>query len=315
MSTKKSRLIVIAGPTASGKTEFAVALAQQFDGEIVSADSRQVYKGMSIGSAKPHGAWQIADGKKKFVYKNIIHHCIDFLAPNKPFTVAQYKTKAIRAIRSVISRRKLPILVGGTGLYIKTIVDNLNIPRVPPNPRLRIKLETELEQKGIKHLFDTLVSLDPEAAYIVDPKNPRRVIRALEVTIATQKPFSQQRTSGKQLFNTLRIGINAPKQTLKARIDKRIDAMMKHGLLDEVRGLVKQYGARTQPLDAIGYRELIPIPCLNNPSALPNAIKRMKQNTRNYAKRQMTWFKKDKRIRWVNSLSKTKTLVRAFLRT
>lgn len=311
MNTQKPKLIVIVGPTASGKTEFAIALAEHFGGEIVSADSRQIYKGMDIGTAKPHGTWRIINGKKIFSCKGVRHHLIDFLTPNKPFTVAQYKTKATQAIKAVLSRKRLPILVGGTGLYIKAIVDNLDIPRVPPNQKLRAELEKNIKEKWIKHLFDTLVALDPEAAYIVDPKNPRRVIRALEITIATRIPFSKQRTSGKQLFDTLQIGINVPKKTFHARIDTRINAMMKQGLLNEVRTLIKQYGARTKVFDAIGYRELIP--CIDNPAILPYAVDLMKKNTRNYAKRQITWFKKDKRIHWVSSLKEAKRLVKNFL--
>jgi len=306
-STKKQKLIVIVGPTASGKTEYAVEIAKKFNGEIVSADSRQIYKGMNLGTAKPNGKW--INGK--FIYKGIPHHLIDFLEPSCNFTVAQYKNLAIKKIKEIAKRKKIAVLIGGTGLYIKAVVDNLDIPEIPPQPNLRAKLEKKLKQKGIDYLFNKLISLDPEAAYIIDPKNPRRVIRALEIILVTNKPFSSQRKSGRQLFDALEIGIAIPKEKLFTRIDKRIDVMMQKGLLKEVKMLIQTYGEKRQAFDAIGYRELIPY--IRSQKNIGLGLELMKKNTRNYAKRQLTWFKKDKRINWVNSVSKAKTLVRAFL--
>lgn len=304
----KPKLVVIVGPTASGKTEFAVSLAKTFDGEIVSADSRQIYKGMDIGTAKPKG--ELIGGQ--FIYKGIVHHCINIITPDKPFTVAQYKQKALQSIHNIVRRHKLPILIGGTGLYIKSIIDNLDIPQVPPQPKLREQLEKELQAKGVNYLFNKLVALDPEAAYIVDPHNPRRIIRALEITLVNKKPFSSQRKLKKSLFNSLQIGIIIPKTELFSRIDARINTMIRNGLLKEVKNLAHRFEKNTQAFDAIGYRELLPY--LHDQTGIEQGIALMKQNTKNYAKRQLTWFKKDKRIQWVSSPAKAKTLVRAFLK-
>lgn len=316
------KLIVILGPTASGKSELAVKIAQKFSAiggptygwngaEIISADSRQIYKGMNIGTAKPPGKWLTKKGKKYFSYKTITHHLVDFLEPNKNFTVAEYKKQALRIIGDIIKRKKLPILAGGTGLYIKAIVDNLAVPSVPPQPKLRKKLEKLLAQHGVDYLFKKLIEKDPEAAYIIDPKNPRRLIRALEITLASKTPFSQQRKQGKQLFDTLQIGITQPKELLLSRINKRADIMMKEGLLREVKRLIKKYGENNQAFDAIGYREFIAYS--KGKIALEDAIEIMKKNTWQYAKRQITWFKADHRIHWIKNYKEAEILIKKFL--
>ena len=196
----KNKLIVILGPTASGKTDLAIKLAKKYNGEVVSADSRQIYKGMDIGTAKP------------LDLKGIAHWLLNIKKPNQDYTVAEYKKNAVKAIKNIQKRGKLAILAGGTGLYIKAVVENLNIPKVKANPLLRQKIEKEIEKRGLDYVFKKLIKLDPEAAYIVDPKNPRRVIRALEVCLLTKKPFSEQRKTGKALFDVLEIGISLPEE-------------------------------------------------------------------------------------------------------
>lgn len=240
-----------------------------------------------MGTAKPT--------KKEMA--GIPHYLIDIKNPDENYTVAEYKHDAIEAIRAILKNRKLPILIGGTGLYVKAVIDNLDIPNVPPDAKLRAELEKEIQNKGLASVFQKLVDLDPEAAYIVDPKNPRRIIRALEIALKTKKPFSAQRKAGWALFDFIEFGIYRPKEKLDRRIDKRVDLMMEEGLLDEVNELVKKYGLGRQSFDAIGYREIIDY--LNKKITLPEAVELMKKNTRNYAKRQMTWFQKDKRIRWI----------------
>lgn len=299
----RPKVLVIVGPTASGKTNLGIKLAKKFSGEIISADSRQIYRGLDIGTAKPTLQERQA----------IPHHLIDIRNPNQPYTVAQYKKDCLKAVRQILKRNKLPIIVGGTGLYIKAVVDNLTIPRVKANPLLRDELEQELQNKGLKFLYEELIKLDPEAAYIVDPRNPRRVIRALEIALNTKKPFSETRRHGKPLFDFLQIGIAMPKEKLRERINKRIDVMIKEGLVDEVKSLIKKYPAGMQAFEAIGYREIIDH--LQGKTSLEEAIGIMKKNTWRFAKRQMTWFRKDKRIYWANSQEEAERLISRFFKS
>mgnify|MGYP001593690091 CR=1 FL=1 len=301
MQNHLPKIIVIVGPTASGKTDLAIKLAQKFNGEIISADSRQIYKEMDIGTAKP-------DYEET---RKIKHHLIDIKNPDEDYTVAEYKKDAIAAIEKIIKRGKVPVLAGGTGLYVKAVTDNLEIPSVKPNPALRRKLENKIEKNGLESVYRELLELDPEAAYIVDGKNPRRVIRALEIAISTKKPFSAQRKKGKQLFDALKIGMKISDTELQKRIDKRADEMIKNGLLEEVKKLVKKYGERQVAFDAIGYKEMIAF--LKKEISLAEAIDSIKKNTRSFAKRQMTWFRKDKEIKWVKDRDEALQLAKKFL--
>ncbi len=301
MAEASSKIIAIVGPTASGKTALAIDAALRFDGEIVSADSRQIYRGMDIGTAKP----------SKEEEARVAHHMIDLKNPDEEYTVAQYKEDAIAAIRSILARGKLPIMTGGTGLYINAVVHNLEIPKAASDPELRAKLEKEIQERGVEHVFQKLIDLDPEAAYVVDPKNPRRIVRALEVAITTGEPFTAQRSKGEPLFNTLMLGLNPPPEMLRARIDRRIDAMMKKGLVREVERLFQTYGEQTS-FDAIGYREIIEFLKGNIP--LAEAIAEIKVNTWHYAKRQMTWFRKNKAVLWIENASEAYAALESFLR-
>lgn len=296
----KNKLVVILGPTASGKTSLAIKMAKKYNGEVVSADSRQVYRGMDIGTAKP------------LDLKGIPHWLLDIKKPNQIYTVAEYKKDAVRTIKNIQKRGRLPILAGGTGLYIKSVVENLDIPKVKANPLLRKTLEKEMQECGLDSIFQKLIKLDPEAAYIVDPDNPRRVIRALEIVLLTKKPFSKQRKFGKPLFDVLEIGISLQKEKLKEKINKRVDQMIKDGLIQEVKNLVEKYGQNQQAFDAIGYREIIEF--LNNKTTLKQTIEIMKINTWHYAKRQMTWFKKDRKIHWISNYEEAEKLVNTFKR-
>lgn len=277
---KKPRLVAIIGPTASGKSALAISIAKKFKGEIVSADSRQIYKGMDVGTAKPT--------KKEIA--TVKHHLIDIKNPNENYSAAEYKRGAIEAVDGAIERGKLPILVGGTGLYISAIVNNWEIPQIKENKKLRRKLEREIANKGLAFVFGELVKLDPEAAYIVDPKNPRRVIRALEIAILSGKKFSEQRKKGKPLYDVLEIGLNHPPKILKEKIIRRTKQMIKLGLINEIKNLIKKYGVKCKAFDAIGYREIIDY--LKGKVSLEEATEQINKNTQRYAKRQMTWFKK-----------------------
>jgi tRNA dimethylallyltransferase len=302
-----NKLIVILGPTASGKTGLSIELAKKFNGEVISADSRQIYRGMDIGTAKP----ELKIEGDKLVSDGIAHWLLDIKNPNEPYTVAEYKKDAVEAIENITSRGKTPILVGGTGLYIKAVVDNLDIPKIEANQPLRQKIEENMKKHGIDYVFKKLIKLDPEAAYIIDPKNPRRIIRALEVTLLTKKPFSSQRKSGDPLFNVLEIGIDVPKEKLKERINQRINQMAKNGLIGEVKNLAAKYGKDQQAFDAIGYREIIKF--LDNKTTLGGALEEMEINTWHYAKRQLTWFRGDKRIHWVKTAEEAEKLAKKFL--
>jgi tRNA dimethylallyltransferase len=291
------KLIVILGPTASGKTDFAVKLAKKFNGEIISADSRQIYKEMDIGPAKP--------SKKE---KRLVpHHLIDLIKPNQRFNVAVYKKLALKAIKDVENRNKMPFLVGGTGLYIKSIVDNINFPAVPAQKKLRKKME----KKTKKELFKIYKKLDPEGAKFIDKNNKRRLIRAIEVCKVTKKPFWKQREKGKTLFNTLIIGIKLPEKELEKIVKIRIEKMFRLGLEKEVKKLIKRYGWRISPLQTIGYQEWHDY--FNKKRGKNEVKKQIISHTLQFSKRQMTWFKKDKRINWIKNYKSAEKLVKKII--
>jgi tRNA dimethylallyltransferase len=298
----KPKIIAIVGPTASGKTALSISLAEKYHGEIVSADSRQIYREMNVGTAKP----TIAERN------SIPHFLLDIKNPDEEYTVADYKHDATLAIKKILRKKKLPIMVGGTGLYVDAVLDNLTIPKIKADLSLRAKIEKDIADNGLAVVFQRLVNRDPEAAYIVDPKNPRRIVRALEVAIITGKPFTEQRKKNKPLFNALKIGIDPPPEVLRERIDLRIDRMLQDGLVSEVETLVKKYGAACAAFDAIGYREIINY--LGGRSSLEQAMDIMKHNTWHYAKRQMTWFRKDKNIRWITKPGEAERIVEKFLK-
>ncbi|MDD5738341.1 MAG: tRNA (adenosine(37)-N6)-dimethylallyltransferase MiaA [Candidatus Pacebacteria bacterium] len=321
---RKSKLIVILGPTASGKSDLAVKLAKSpalskiegFNGEIVCADSRQVYRGMSIGTASP--------SLRSPGLPVVIHHLFNFVEPNKPLNVATYKKMAIKTIKDIQKRGKMPFLVGGTGLYVKAIVDNLKFPKMEPNAKLR----KELEQKTAPQLFGIYKKLDKKGALQIDKNNKRRLIRAIEVCKITGEPFWTQRQKAIPLFDILQIGINAPKTELEKRIKKRTEKMFKQGLEKEVKKLVKKYGWTPVLQNTIGYSEWRasskPLGGLDFPRShsvaltASHATKKELQelislHTIQYAKRQMTWFKKNERILWVKNYQEAARKVLTFL--
>nr|WP_298660597.1 tRNA (adenosine(37)-N6)-dimethylallyltransferase MiaA [uncultured Flavobacterium sp.] len=304
MKNNLPKIIVILGPTASGKTDLGLVLAKKFNGEIVSADSRQVYKQMNIGTAKPqlenNNQIEILNSVQNdspvYIVDGIPHHLIDIVNPDQDFSLADFKTMATNCIQDILKRGKLPIVVGGTGLYIWTIVDNLDIPKIKPNIELRL----ELEKKSLSELVGQLQEIDPESAAVIDLKNSRRVLRALEVAITSGRSFIAQQTKSQPLFNALQIGIDISKEELNTRIEKRVDAQMQEGLLHETEGLVQAgYSWNLPSMSGIGYRQIGYYQ--QGKMSLPKAIETLKTDTKKYAKRQMTWFKRDKRIQWVKS--------------
>lgn len=294
----KNKLIVIAGPTASGKTALSLKLAKKFNGEIISADSRAIYKKLNIGTAKPTAVER----------KIVPHHLVNVIEPNKILTLAQYKNLAISHIYNITSRTKVPFLVGGTALYIYSIIDNWQIPEVPPNKKLRAKLEKQSTEK----LYQKLLKKDPEVKNFIDPLNKRRVIRALEVVTATKKPFSEQRKKGQPLFDILVIGVKKTPNKLKKMIALRTKKMLKAGLIKEVAKLLKQGYSPTLPaLSSIHYKEIIAY--LQKKISLPEATKLINKNNEQLIHHQLTWFKRDPRIKWIKNHGEAEALLQKFL--
>lgn len=302
------KVIVLLGPTASGKTQWGLKLAKEFDGEIISADSRQIYKKMDIGTAKELGEWKSIDGCHAYYIDGIPHHLVDWLDPGKTCTVAEWRDKALQVITDCVKRNRVPFVVGGTGLYITSLVDNWLIPRLAPNAKLR----RSLEQKKPTELVRLLKKMDPESAARIDPKNVRRLIRALEVCILSGEPFSAQRKQGPLLVAALQIGIVVPREELGRRIDTRVDTMVERGLEQEVRKLLQQkYSWKLPSMSGIGYRQWCEY--IEGNIALPVVIARLKHDSRDFARRQMTWWRRDKRIQWVNEYEEGRELVKDFV--
>lgn len=303
-----NKLIIILGPTASGKSEMALKLARKFGGEIISADSRQIYREMNIATAKPYFLQTKKRNKlKPIIINKIPHYLIDIINPNEDFSVAEYKKSAVKIIHDIRSREKIPILVGGTGLYISAIVDNIEIPKVKPNPALRKKLE----KTPIDKLLKQLKKLDIQTFKTIDKNNKRRVIRALEVTISTGKPFSKQREKGRPLFNVMEIGIDISREKLYKKIDQRAEGMVKAGLISETKKLAKKYSYNLPSMSGIGYKQIGIY--LRGEITLEKAKELIKFATHQYARRQISWFRKDKRIKWAKNYKQAQKLINKFL--
>lgn len=280
-----NKLLVITGPTGVGKTEFAIKLAKKVKGEIVSADSRQVYLGMDIGTAKP----------TKDQLKKVKHHLIDIIKPDEPFSLSNYQALAYESIDEISSSGKKPILVGGTGLYIQAVVDGLKIPHVPPDPDLR---ET-LEQLTWQDLVKRLEQIDPDSAKVIPPTNKRRLIRAIEVTELTGQPFSILGRQYHRRYDSLQIGLTAPREELYRRADSRVEQWLKEGWVDEVKNLRSKYPENLPAMSSLGYRQMGMY--LDGKISLEEAVKRIKFDIHGYIRRQMTWFRRDGRIYWYDT--------------
>jgi tRNA dimethylallyltransferase len=280
----KSKLVVLTGPTAVGKTAFAIELASRFGGEIVNADSRYFYRGFDIGVAKPSAAER----------QRVPHHLIDILNPEDDMSLALYQERAYRVIDEIAAQGRLPLLTGGTPLYINAVVEGWKIPEVPPNPALRAALEQQAQASGPEPLLERLATVDPESADRTGT-NVRRIIRALEVFEATGQPLSKLRSKGPPPYDALELGLTMPRELLYQRIDQRIDEQIERGLVDEVRQLVRAGVPASAPaMSAIGYRQLLP--CLDGVESLETATERIKSDTRRYVRHQETWFRKNNRL-------------------
>jgi len=302
------KLILIVGPTASGKTGLGIALARKFNGEIINADSRQIYKEMDIATAKPTRDLDVKK-KKTYVVEGIVHHLVGIVKPSQEFTMADFKMRANEAIADIISRGKLPIVVGGTGLYIWALVDNLDIPKVAPNKKLREGFEI----KTLPELVSLIKKIDPQTAEKIDLKNKRRVLRALEVAITSGESFSAQTTKSAPIYDCLQIGLNWPREQLYTNISNRIDKQLAAGLIEETTALAKRYNWKLPSMSSIGYKQIGAY--LRKEMTLEQAVEMFKRDTRRYAKRQISWFKRDKRIQWIenDSLSAATVLIEDFI--
>lgn len=281
-------VIAIIGPTAVGKTKVSIEIAKRFNGEIISGDSMQVYKEMDIGTAKV----------SKQEMQGIPHHMIDIKNPDEEFSAADFKCYVQKYIDEITNRKKLPIIVGGSGLYIQAALYDYNFSEQKRDESITIRLEKRIEKEGITPLYDYLKRIDPEQAEKIHPNNHRRVIRALEIYETTGMTMTkyQQKQSLNSPYNLILIGLDMERDLLYQRINKRIDLMLENGLVDEVRSLYDQGFGNCQSMKAIGYKEFIPY--FKNEQSLDSTIGLLKQNSRKYAKRQNTWFKNKMDIRW-----------------
>lgn len=306
-STMQNHLVIILGPTAVGKTEIAINLAERLEGEIVSADSRLLYRGMDIGTAKPTIEQR----------KRIPHHLIDVADPDQVWSLTLYQEAANKAIFDILVRKRIPLLVGGTGQYIRAVIEAWQVPSIKPDPRLRKSLENWVDEIGPIGLHQRLTILDPHAAGKIDHRNVRRTIRALEVILHSGRRFSDQRGSTQPPYQILQIGLTLPRPELYHRIDDRIEAMLSAGFIEEVQALLEKGYKPTLPsFSAIGYQEIINY--LAGKTTLEEATMLMKRRSRQYVRRQANWFKiDDPSIHWyqvgINSIDEIEREIRLFI--
>ena len=278
----KSKVIAVVGPTASGKTAYSIELAEKIGGEIISADSRLVYKGLDIGTAKPTIEEQ----------KGIPHYMIDIVEPEVEYSAGLYVKEARKCIDDILSRGKSPIIAGGTGLYFRILLEQYDLPEVPPNYQLR----EELKKLDSTELHSILRDLDSEAADKIYENDKKKLIRYIEIIKSTGKKISESRGISEPEFDVEWIGCNFPRDILYERINKRVDMMIENGLIEETKQLLNKHGRINNLLYTIGYQEIISY--LDGEMTLDEASALLKQNSRRYAKRQLTWFRKNENIKW-----------------
>lgn len=292
MSAVRPLFVCIAGPTATGKTDAAVAVCRALDGEVVSMDSMQIYQGMDIGTAKPSPAEM----------SGVPHHMLDIVPPDRPYSVAEYQRDALHAAEEILARGKLPVFAGGTGLYLQAVSHPLRFGEAGGAGAVRERLQREAERPGgAAALHARLAQVDAETAARLHPNNVRRVIRALEIYETTGKPMSETARDwdGESAQDWLVFALTWPRDVLYRRIDARVDAMLASGLVEEVRSLLDGGVPReAQAMQAIGYKEIIA--ALRGETTLDEAVERIKMHSRRYAKRQLTWLRRDARLRWLD---------------
>ncbi len=292
------KLLVLVGPTASGKSDLAVKMAQRFNGELVSADSRQVYQEMNIGTAKlkpPRGVRQ---------------WLVDILPPSRSLSVQQYQRAAFRVIKDIHRRGKLPILVGGTMQYVDAVVENWVFPKA--DKTLKRELEVDLQKRGLGALVNRLRKVDPASAKVIDLKNSRRVLRALEVALSTGGSFVDQRRKKKPRYDVLKIGLSIPRTVLESRLKKRTEQMVRLGLLAETKRLRVRY-PKSKAMNAIGYQETIAF--LDKNISRQELVRLVTLHSLQYARRQMTWWKRDSEIQWLDRSTRASVIVKSWVKS
>ncbi len=286
---QKPPLLIILGPTATGKSALAIKLAAESNGEIISADSMQVYQGMDIGTAKP----------SKESLESVPHHLINIINPDEPWSVADFLEQANKLIAEILKRGKLPIIVGGTGLYLNSFLLGFSFPITPAKPKIRSRLEALANEKGNEFLWEKLNSIDPKTAKRLSVNDKKRIIRALEVYESTGKPISklQKKSPIKDEYNLILIGLNMEREKLYENINRRVQDMLERGLIKEVRYLFKSGYNKTLPsMQALGYKEVIDY--LEGKTDFKETVELIKKRTRNFARRQMTWFRRFDGVTW-----------------
>ncbi len=294
------KIIAVAGPTASGKTALAIEIAREFDGEVVSCDSMQIYKFMNVGTAKPD----------KNELKAARHHMIDIVHPSEKCSVADFVRLARACIDDIIRRGKLPIIAGGTGLYMDSVLENIVFEDFGSDPDFRAEMQKLADTNGVEAVHRLLVDKDLEAAERIHPNNVRRVIRALEVCHLAGKTFTQVNRESRRepVYDALILGIDTEREVLYDRINKRVDKMMENDLLKEVKALKDMgIGRDTTAMQAIGYKEILEF--LEGRATLDEAVEKIKMESRRYAKRQLTWFRRNDKIQWVSTAKPDYTTV------
>ena len=289
---QKEKVIVICGPTASGKTALSIELAKQINGEIVSADSMQIYKDMDIGTAKP------TQEEKQ----GIKHYLIDFVSPDERYSVADYKQDAKKAIREILKKGKVPIIVGGTGLYVDSLIYEIEYPNIEFDEEYREKLEKEVEENGLEELYEKAKEIDIEAIKKISKNDKKRILRILEIYHATGKNKTEQEIESRKKeveYDYKVYALNWNREKLYKRINKRVDIMIERGLIEEVKRVYEKYNKFPTAMQGLGYKEAVEY--LENKTTKEEMIEKIKQETRRYAKRQMTWFRKNKQTIWLNA--------------
>lgn len=300
----KPKVIVICGPTASGKTSLAIELAKQVNGEIISCDSMQIYKHMNIGTAKP----------TKEEMQNIPHYLLDFVEPNERYSVADFKQDATKAIETILKHKKVPILVGGTGLYIESLTKNICYPTIETDLAYRKQLEKKIEKEGLQALYEQAKTIDEQAMQAISPNDKKRIMRVLEIyhqTGKTKTMLEQESRLVPPPYNYLTFAIDMNREILYDRINQRVDKMLGQGLIEEVEQLLEKYQEFPTAMQGLGYKEVVSY--LNKELTKEEMIEKLKMETRRYAKRQLTWFRKDKNIIWLNGLAPTEENVQTIL--
>lgn len=291
----KPKVIVICGPTASGKTALSIELAKKIDGEIISCDSMQIYKDMNIGTAKV----------TKEEMQGIRHYMIDFVSPDTRYSVADYKKDAEKAIETIINKGKIPIIVGGTGLYVDSLIYGIEYPEIKFDEEYRKRLEKEADEKGLEFLYNKAKEIDKQAMQKISPNDKKRIIRVLEIYHATGKTKTEQEIESRKKeikYEYKVFAINMNREKLYERINIRVDKMIENGLIEEVENLKKKYNHFPTAMQGLGYKEVVEY--LQNQITRDEMIEKIKQESRRYAKRQLTWFRKNKETIWIDGLEK-----------